>query len=307
MKAARRTPRRRPDDVVTDTIAAPQKCVVTRAQLLQAGMTSHAIDHAVRRGRLIPLYRGVYQVGPVLAPWGRELAAVLACGHGAVLSHRSAAVLWGMLPTEPDGPVDVTVPGPRRVRLAGVRLHRVDVPLATTERGKREGLPVTSPARTLIDLAATASAGDLRRALDNAEQARIIVVRSLLRWIGRYAGRRGVARLKALLPATGSRHLTRSQFERTFLRLLRKYGLPLPRTNVTVLGYVVDCYWEELGLIVELDGYHVHGTRRAFDADRRRDLALAAAGKRVLRISWTQLETRPEMTMAQVAQALVMR
>jgi very-short-patch-repair endonuclease len=286
-------------------IARRQKGVVTRGQLLAAGVKGHVIDHALTSHRLIVLHRGVYQAGPVLQPWGRELAAVLACRDGAVVSHRSAAVLWGLLPSSPERTVDVTVAGPLRGRHDGICVHRVNPALPRVDTPKRDGVPVTSPARTLLDLAATGSAAELQRALDTSEQERIVTVRALRSLLARSRGRRGVARLASLLPASGQARVTRSHLERTFLHLLRRYGLAVPATNVSLHGFVVDCYWREAGLVVELDGYVVHGTRPSFEADRRRNAVLIAAGLRVLRLSWRQVELTPEPTMAQVAQALV--
>jgi very-short-patch-repair endonuclease len=300
-------PPTRPYDVAIETLAAAQKGVATRDQLVRAGVPAHIIEYALKSGRFKLLYRGVYQVGPVLAAWGRELAAVLACGAGALLSHRSAAVFWAMLPPDPDDDVDVSMTGALRGRQPGIRAHRAGAGMSRWDRTVREGIPVTTPARTLLDLAATASSGDLRRAFDNAEQARLVTVAAVRKLIARHPGRRGVARLAALLPDAGHHHLTRSQLERTFLRLLRRYGLPAPRTNVRVGGVLVDCYWADLRLIAELDGHRVHGARRAFEADRSRDLALAAAGLHVLRITWRQLETSPQITMVRVAQAMAVR
>jgi very-short-patch-repair endonuclease len=286
-------------------LACRQKGVVTREQLLRAGVAPEVVDYAVAEGRLVVLYRGVYQAGPVLEPWGRELAAVLACRHGALLSHRSAAVSWGLLLPPPDGRVEVTISGALRGRYPGIHVHRARLPLSRMDRTVRHGLPVTSPARTLLDLAATASDDELQRALDVALQERILTVRAVQGLLARSRGRRGAARLAALLPVAAEERVTRSHMERVFLQLLRRYGLPAPATNVGIRGFVVDCYWKEAGLVVELDGYRVHGTRPAFEADRRRNAALLAAGLRVLRLSWRQLDQLTEPTMVQVGQALV--
>jgi very-short-patch-repair endonuclease len=286
-------------------LAARQKGLVTRAQLLRGGVSPEAVDYAVAEGRLVVLYRGVYQAGPVLEPWGRELAAVLACRYGALLSHGTAAVLWSLLAPSAGGRIHVTVTGAPRGRHAGIQIHRLGSPLPPADCTVRHGVPVTSPARTLLDLAATVGSAELQRAFESALQDRLVTMGALQDLLARNRRRRGAGRLAALLPAAGDAQVTRSHMERAFLQLVRRYGLPAPATNVGVRGFVVDCYWQDAGLVVELDGYRVHGTRPAFEADRRRNAALLAAGLRVLRLSWRQIDETPERTMVQVGQALV--
>lgn len=286
-------------------LAGCQKGLVTRLQLLQAGIAPDAVDYMVATGRLVVVHRGVYAAGPVLEPWAMELAAVLACRRDALVSHRSAARLWGLTSPNAGEFVDITVMGGQRGRCAGIRLHRAASRLPKADQAIRHGIPVTSAARTLLDLAGEVCDAELRRAFDTALQERIVTMPAVKAVLARNRGRRGAARLGALLPENGREHVTRSHMERHFLRLLKRYGLPLPATNVSVCGFVVDCYWEEAGLVVELDGYRVHSTRLAFEADRRRNAALLAAGLRLLRLSWRQLEKATEPTMVQVGQALV--
>ena len=274
-------------------MAARQRGLVTREQLLDAGLTPDAIDGRLHSGRLHSVHRGVYAVGhPALAPLAAEQAALLACGPGSVLSHLTAAVLWELLPAA--GPaIHVTVTGGRMPRPpAGVRLHRA----AVLEPARREGLPVTTPVRTLLDLAATATAPQLARALNDAQVRRLISIDELL---AAAAGRRGA---HALRTALEDHHgYTRSRAERQLLALVKRAGLPRPRTNVRVEGFEVDAHWPEARLVVEVDAYGTHGTRTAFERDRLRDARLQSAGFRVLRITWSQLTQRPEAVVASLA------
>ncbi|CAA9476609.1 MAG: hypothetical protein AVDCRST_MAG30-510 [uncultured Solirubrobacteraceae bacterium] len=274
-------------------MAARQRGLVTRAQLLGAGLTADEIAGRLRAGRLHAVHRGVYAVGhPALAPPAAEQAALLACGPGSVLSHLTAAVLWELLPAA-GLTIHVTVTGGRVPRPpAGVRLHRADA----LEPARREGLPVTTPARTLLDLAATAKAPQLARALNEAQIRRLISVDALS---SAAAGRRGA---RALRTALEDHHgYTRSRAERQLLALLKRAELPRPRTNVPLEGFEVDAHWPEARLVVEVDAYGTHGSRTAFERDRLRDARLQAAGFRVLRITWNQLNETPEAVVAALA------
>lgn len=195
------------------------------------------------------------------------------------------------------GPVHVTLPGAggSRVRARqGIRLHAV-AELDRADHTLWEGLPVTSPGRTLIDLA-----GDglperaLARAVEQAQVTRLTTGADLRALVRRSRGRRGVARLRASLDALGEPSLTRSEAEGRLLDLVRRAGLPRPRTNVRLHGYEVDFHWPEHGLVVEVDGYAFHGGRAAFERDRRRDSALAAAGQRVVRLTWRRITAEPD-------------
>jgi very-short-patch-repair endonuclease len=204
------------------------------------------------------------------------MAAVLACGEGAALSHRSAAELWRLL--EPaDGPVHVSVPvaGGRRKR-DGIRLHRIpSLPTAATTR--RNGIAVTTPARTLADLRAILSHGELRKAMRRAEFLRLPIDVHLL---------------------TPDR--TASELERLFLRLVRRHRLPEPEVNVRVAGFEVDFLWREQRLIVETDGYRYHRGSVAFEDDRARDNRLMALGYDVLRFTYWKVVNEPEAVAALV-------
>jgi very-short-patch-repair endonuclease len=261
-------------------LAADQHGVVTRAQLLRAGFSNEAVDRRVRAQRLHRLYRGVYAVGHrVLTLEGRWMAAVLACGDGAALSHRTAAAAWDL--RRAGGVIHVTVRGSRRAP-SGVRLHR-SPNLTAAEIAQYRGIPVTSVERTIVDLARTESYEELERIVDLADERGLVDFAAL-------KSARSTS-LKAVLRNYDSAP-TRSELERRFLRLCRRHGLPMPETNVLVEGYLVDFVWRDLRLIVEVDGYRYHRGPRQFEADRERDVTLSGKGWRTLRFTWRQLEER---------------
>jgi hypothetical protein len=279
-----------PDREVAE-IALRQHGVVARRQLSGLGMSHRAIDRRVQGGRLHVIHHGIYAVGHRgLSAHGRMLAAVLAGGSGAVLSHQSAAALWGI---SPDGAptAEITVPLKRRPR-PGIFQHHSR--LSADEVTSVEGIPVTSVPRTLLDVASTLDTRRLRRAVDEAERLRLWDSLSLDQLIARHPGRRGVARLAAVLAegAIGAT-VTRSELELRFLEFLGDARLPRPQANVplTVAGatYEVDFAWPSRSLIVELDGHATHATRAGFERDRERDRRLHVAGWRVVRITWRQL------------------
>jgi very-short-patch-repair endonuclease len=267
-----------PRDRAILAMAARQHGIVTTAQLLNAGVGRRSIARRVARGWLVPLYRGVYQVGPVAARYGAEMAAVLACGDGALLSHHSAAAIWGILPAH-KGDVHVTVSGQARRSRPGVRVHRS----LSLNAADRNGLPLTTPARTLKDLARHLPSKDLDRATEQAHILGLVIPDGA--------------------PEPG---FTRSEAERRLKALVKAAGLPMPRTNARVEGWEVDAYWPAQRLIVEVDGYEFHGTRQAFERDRRKDAALTAAGYRVVRITWRRLTTEPYSVSAQLGALLTL-
>jgi very-short-patch-repair endonuclease len=215
------------------------------------------------------------------------MAAVLACGPGALLSHRSAGALLELLPTSRSS-IDVTATQHRR-GAPGLVVHRT-ARIDRRDRSEREGIPVTSVMRTLVDLADVVSLDRLRRAIEQAEHRRWFDLRALpdLR------GRRGRGRLRELLTTYLQPEATRSELERLFLELCRRARLPMPSTNVVVAGLLIDAVWPAQRLVVELDGYTDHGKRTAFEEDRRRDAALQLAGYRVLRFTYRRLVEEPE-------------
>lgn len=284
-------------DVVVARLAERQCGVVGRRQLLERGVGEDAIDHRLAVGRLHVVAHGVYAVGHRLtSPLGRCMAAVLASGRGAVLSHRSAAGLWGI--SEPSGgPVHVTV-GRKSTSSKAIRRHHLTLP--SDEITVHDGIPVTTMPRTIFDLAATSSVDQVESAIRQAEYLRLDDRLSLPDLIQRYPGRRGIRRLRTALERTEALPAgrTRSRLEERFLPFLRRYGLPRPRLNdwIEVAGqrFQVDCHWAGSGQVVELDGWQAHGTRSGFRRDRARDRILRAAGYEVTRISWAQLDDEPE-------------
>lgn len=285
-------------------LASIQRGVVTREQLVALGLGRGAIDHRLGAGRLHPIHRGVYLVGhPVPPPLATEMAAVLACGHGAVLSHRSAARCWSLLAAS-SGDADVTVPGRNGGRRSGIRVHR-SRPLDPRDVARRHDLPVTTPARTLLDVAEVLEMRDLERALDEALVRRLIDRRRLLAALARAPGRHGAAPLRALLRRDGGPTLTRSEAEERVLSLVRAAGLPRPEVNRRVEGHEVDLYWRHERLVVEIDGWRYHSSHTAFERDRRRDADLGAAGLRVMRVTWRQIVDEREALVAHLVRALM--
>lgn len=281
-------------------LVARQHGVVTRAQLRARGKSDGAIDWWVRTGRLHRVHRGVYAVGhPVLTDEARWLAAVLAAGRGAVLSHRSAAALWGIGVREGKA-VDVTAPR-SRVGTGGIAVHRPRR-LGPDEATARRRVPVTTLPRTLADLADVLDERALSRAIHEAEVAHGLGAPALAGAVDRAWGRRGHGRL--LRAAGGERDRSRSRLEQRFLRLCRDHGLPAPEANADVAGLECDFVWRERRLVAETDGWAFHRTRRAFEHDRRRDQQLARAGYRTLRFTHRQLDADAAEVAATVRAAL---
>ena len=259
-------------------LADRQHRVVTRRQLLDEGLSARAIERRIERGWLHRHHDGVYSVGTArLDRCGRWMAAVLACGSGAVLSHRDAAALWGIL-TSNRFAIEVTAP--TRRKREGVDVTRTALP--PDETTTLDGIPVTTVARTLLDLAAVESRQRLERALSEAERRRLADHTSLIELFTRHPRSKGIATLRSLTP---DETVTRSELERRFVAVCRRHGIPKPQTNATVEGREVDAYWPDHRLVVELDGYAFHSTHRAFHEDRARDRALVLAGLRVVRLT----------------------
>jgi very-short-patch-repair endonuclease len=284
-------------------LAFRQHGVVSRAQLLAAGLGVGAIDRRVAGGRLHPVHRGVFAVGHrVLSQRGRWMAAVLAGGDGAVLSYRSAAELWAIR-SSARARVEITVPRHRRGR-PNVEYHRMVLPAdeVTTE----EGIPVTTPARTLFDLAAVVNARQLDHALNEAEVRRLSSPTSLDALIARHPRRKGIQALKRALDLQRQRGETvlRSVFEAEFLDFIERYALPRPKTNEPLGDYFPDALWPNERVIVELDSFGIHATRQTFESDRAKDRALTLAGYMVLRVTWRQLTTEPDRIAEQLSAAL---
>jgi very-short-patch-repair endonuclease len=264
-------------------LAATQYGVVSRAQLTALGASRRQIERRREAGRLIALHRGVYAVGhAALRIEGRWLAATLAC-DGA-LSHTAAAALWELRPI-PSGRIHVTTRRGGRKALPGIVLHTTTVLEATAHRG----IPVTTPLRTLLDLATVLGRPALARAAEAAEARQLDVGAVPPR-------RRGSPAVRAQLAAPPS--TTRSDFEAVFLDLCDRHELPRPRTNHRVGPYEVDAVWPDRRLVVECDGFGHHGTRHAFERDRERDAVLRALGYQVQRFTYRQLTRRPQEVVA---------
>jgi very-short-patch-repair endonuclease len=236
------------------------------------------------------------------------MATVLALGPRAVLSHRSAAGLWGVAPRSAHA-IEATRPTNAR-RRPGLIAHRARVP--ADERTVVDGIPVTSVPRTFLDLAAVVTRRRLERALHEMEVQGLTNEPSIPDLLERYPRRRGTAILRAILgEGAAARGVTRNDFEERFAALVDAYGLPRPRFNadVAVAGrfFSADCLWAKERLIVELDGRAVHGTGRAFESDRERDRLLLVEGWRVMRVTWRQLEAQGASIAADVRRALAAR
>jgi very-short-patch-repair endonuclease/predicted transcriptional regulator of viral defense system len=271
-------------------LAADQHGVVTRAQLLQAGLKNAAITRRVDTGRLHVIYRGVYAVGHrVLTLHGHWMAAVLACGPNAALSHTTAAAASDL--RQAGGAIHVTIPG-RTGRQApkGIRLHRSPT-LTARDVTEIRGIRVTKVARTIIDLARIVSQDELERIVYEADR----------RGVADFAALRSArsASLQAVLRAYDPAP-TRSQLERRFLRLCREHGLPRPEVNAVIDGMEVDFVWRDRRLIVEVDGYAYHRSPAAFEKDRERDVRLAMKGWTTRRFTWRQVDTRARWVAAAI-------
>lgn len=289
-------------------IARAQYGLVRRSQLLELGLGAGAIQHRLGIGRLCRLHRGVYQVGPILPPRGRSMAAVLACGSDALLCDRSAAELWGLV--QDDGrrrrssPVDVLTVGYGAEPRPGVRTRRVQA-LAPEDRAEVGALPVTGAVRTLVDLARIAGPRELELAVARADREGLVRRDALAERVAREAGRVGMPALRRLLERTGGPALTRSEAEARFLALIREAGLPVPETNARLGGYELDFLWRDRGVAVEVDGYRFHASRSRFESDRRRATRLAAIGAQVIPVTWRQIVDEPTATAVHLAQALL--
>jgi very-short-patch-repair endonuclease len=279
-------------DLEAWSLARSQHGVLSRSQLLELGFSRAAIQHRLVAGRLHPLWRGVYAVGrPAVTRRGRWMAAVLCCGSGAVLSHASAAALWGIRPGT-DERIEVSVPNRKDRRRPGIVVHR-PMHLPPHDRTVKDAIRVTAPVRTLVDLAARLQPSPLEAAINEADKRELIDPESLRAALDELAGLRGVARLRSLLDRR-TFTLTDSELEREFLPIAREAGLPPPQTQRYLNGFRVDFYWPELGLIVETDGLRYHRTPGEQARDRLRDQVHAAAGLTPLRFTHAQVKFEPQ-------------
>jgi hypothetical protein len=272
-------------------LAARQNGVVARWQLLSLGFTADGVRHLLRSNRVLPVARGVYAVGRrELGQLGEWTAAVLACGPGALLSHGSGAKLWG-IGDERSTLVEISVTVGRPRRRPGVVVHRRSR-LRAVDRAVHRGVPVTSVAATVVDLASYLPTGPVERAIREADKLGLVDADELRVEIGSMPQRPGIRALRAILDRL---HLvlTDSELERRFLPLAAAAGLPVPQTQAQVNGYRVDFYWPELGLVVETDGLTYHRTPSQQARDRVRDNTHLAAGLTPLRFTHAQVTYEP--------------
>lgn len=292
--ALRLKSRPHPTDALIQRFAEPQHGIVTAEQLRNLGLGERASGHRVASGRLRRIHRGVFAVERP-SQKGRWLAAVLASGDGAVLSHASAVALWGLLP-DPAAVVHVNVAGRRRRGRPGLVVHRAV--LTPTEVTSHEGIPCTSRPRALVDVAATIPRHRLERAIALADERGELDLTAIRRQLARMPGHRGYAALTAALTGFEDGVVTRSVAEARFLALVRRRRLPKPEVNVWLPlpeggGYRPDFLWRDRMLIAEVDGRSHHSLRRAFEHDRRRDRRLLREGYVTVRFPARQVLEEP--------------
>jgi hypothetical protein len=293
-------------DAAIAELARKQHGVVGRAQLLELEMGARAIESRIEREQLHRLHHGVYKVGyRRINRKGWWMAAVLASGPGACLSHRSAARLLGFFPPGSEW-VEVTCPSGSRTRRNGIISHQSEI--AEDERTVVDEVPVTSPFRTIFDLAGVLELRALERTFHEAEVRGLTDRVSLPMLLERYPGRRGAKNLRAILGSDEPVGITRNDFEEAFLALIDACGLPRPRMNadLAVRGrfFEIDALWERERFAVELDSRSVHGTKKRFESDRQRDRILVAEGWKTMRVTWQQLQEEPEEIAADLRLAL---
>jgi very-short-patch-repair endonuclease len=279
-----------PPDVEAALVARArrQHGVLTTRQLRSAGLGPHAIRGRVDRGWLRHVHYGVYVVGALESDLTAPTAALAAYGRSAVISHRTAAVIWRLLPARPADPIHITLLNANRRSRPGVRVHRA----TTTIVRKRHGLRITSPAQTLADL----PPHELEHAYNEALVLNLVTHQEVSALVHRSPA------LRAILEEVPG--MTRSRMERKLRALVEGAGLPAPRSNVIVHGHEVDLYWPAHRLVVEFDGWNTHSSRTAFEQDRLKDAQLQIAGERVIRVTGRQLEGRSHELVARLAVAI---
>lgn len=273
-------------------IATAQGGPISRKQLLELGVTGHAIGHWLRRGLLHSYFRGVYLLGhEAITLKGHMMAPVLAYAPDGVLSCQSGGHWWGFHRTS-RALVDVTVPGRSKRKQEGIDLHLVRS-LDPRDVTEHEGVPITTVSRTLLDLAEVLPHRRLKRAVEEADRLRLFDGIAMEELLARSPGRRGLKPLRSLLADFSYDPLSRSEFEALFFDFCVDYGLPLPTMNAPILEYTVDAHWPGTNLIVELDSRAFHLNAKAFEDDRLRDAELMLSGYRVVRVTYNQLTRQP--------------
>jgi very-short-patch-repair endonuclease len=281
---------------------------VNRRQLLSAGLSKSQIHRLVRVDWLLREHAGVYAVGyRSTAPLGRETAALLAARDGAVLSHASAAAVWGVdaVPVDPDL-VHLLVDADAETRRAGIRTHRSRT-LRPADRRVHLALPVSSPARMLLDVAAERDDRALERAFNQALVLGVTTQHEISGMLARAGGHHGRRALTDVLTDHLTSTVTRSEADERLLSVVRAAGLPEPQVNASLHGDEVDFWWPQARLVVKVDGYRFHPTRSALERDRLRDARLLAAGIDVLRVTWRRLEREQYAVIVEIATALAHR
>lgn len=277
-----------PDWVISE-LAKLQYGVVARSQLIMLGISARQIDRRLTSGRLHCLYRGVYSPSPLAPPLrGRWLGAVLACGDGAVLSHRDAGAHWD-LPSGYGRVVNITASRKRHSQ-RGIKVHGVRS-LHPSDVTEHEGIAVTTIARTLLDIAETEPFQGFERCFEQAERLNRLDFGELDATLRRSHGRRGQRPLLSLIAQYRGAPESRTELERNFVDFCRKHHIPEPQMNVVVCGYEVDAVWHEQKLIAELDSWSFHRGRRAFEDDRERDIVLQLARYRPIRVTDRRIRT----------------
>jgi REase_MTES_1575 len=291
-----------------EALAVSQHDVFSLEQVVALGLRPRAVQKRAAVGRLHRIYKGVYSPSPaeLLSLKGRYMAAVLACGPGAVLSHRSAGALHELRATSRSR-IEITVPGRTARNHPGIQVHR-STTLTPADITTVDSIPVTTIARTILDLATVLPRRAVERAIDQAEILQALDGRALADQLARNHKLAAARLVRSIL----ERHRagttpTRNDFEERLLAVVRGANLPDPEVNALVIppdggpAFSVDFVWRQQRLIVETDGYATHGTRRAFEGDRRRDQLLTLAGWRIVRITWLQLVEEPEQTAQLIA------
>jgi hypothetical protein len=277
-------------DRLIAALAARQHGYVTRVQLLAIGLGPAAIDYRIETRRLIPVYRGVYAVGYAnRTPVARAMAAVLACGHRGVLSHGSAAALWGFYKYW-DEPFEVTVPSLRT--RPGIKIHRSRA-LSGRDNDRQLGIPVTSPSRTALDIAPRLTDERLTRVINDARHARLLHLDDLSDVLDRNPTHPGKKRLRPFAETPAGP--TRSELEDAFMAFAKRFGLPTPLTNVTVNGRVVDVVFPAERVIVEIDSWEFHRFRSNFEDDRDRDADQLVGGYVTVRVTDDRMKQTPKL------------
>jgi very-short-patch-repair endonuclease len=286
-------------------LARRQHGVVSVRQLRRLGYSPSSVGRATVTGQLHRLHHGVYAVGHTnISLQGRCLAGVLASGPRALLSHYSAGWLLGLMPTRPV-PVHVTTPIPRK-RRDSIRVHHSRT-LIDADRALAQEIPVTSVARTALDLAAVLRFRSLRRLVRRSEELEVFDLADFRSVLARNRGHRGAFHLERAIGIYEPPRLTRSELERELLRLLEQAGLSRPSTAFVVAGYELDLYWPELRFAVELDVYATHGGHESFEEDRRRDEDLKLAEVELTRVTGRRLEREPQQVVDRIRQLLDQR